>query len=142
MSRVNVRRRRDGFTLMEVLLVLIILVVLAALSVGVFTGTRKKANEQATRAQIGALETPIDTFQMHCNQYPNSLADLRQSPSDAAMAKNWGGPYLKKAVGVDPWGNPYQYLTPGKHNTDTYDIWSHGPNGQDGTEDDIGNWEK
>ena len=141
MSRVNMRRRRDGFTLMEVLLVLIILVVLASLSVGIFTGTRKKANEQAARAQIGALETPIDTFHMHCNQYPGSLSDLRQSPSDTAIASSWGGPYLKKAVGADPWGNQYQYVTPGKHNTDTYDIWSHGPDGQAGTEDDIGNWE-
>ena len=141
MSRVNMRRRRDGFTLMEVLLVLIILVVLASLSVGIFTNTRKKANKQAAEAQIGMFDTPIDTFHMHCNRYPTSLTDLWQSPSDTAIASDWAGPYLEVA-GVDPWGNQYQYVTPGKHNTDTYDTWSYGPDGQDGTEDDIGNWEK
>ena len=141
MSRLNRRRRRDGFTLMEVLLVLIILVVLASLSAVVVTGTRKKANEQAARAQIGLFDSPIDLFHMHCNRYPNSLTDLWQSPSDTAMAGNWAGPYLDVA-GADPWGNQYQYVTPGKHNTDSYDIWSNGPDGQDGTEDDIGNWEK
>ncbi len=141
MSRLNRRRRRDGFTLMEVLLVLVILVVLGALSVGIVTGTKKRANKDAARVQIGLFDSPIDTFHMHCNRYPSSLSDLWQSPSDTAIASDWAGPYLDKA-GTDPWKNQYQYVTPGKHNTDSYDIWSYGPDGQDGTEDDIGNWEK
>jgi general secretion pathway protein G len=53
----------------------------------------------------------------------------------------WNGPYREKAVPSDPWGRQYQYASPGRHNTDSYDVWSLGPDGADGTDDDIGNWQ-
>ena len=133
--------RRRGFTLMEVLLVLVILVILGSLVVGIFQGTREGANIDAATAQISVIEHSIDLFQLHMNEYPTSIDDLVDPPADAANPNKWRGPYLKRNVRLDPWGNDYQFVSPGKHNQNTYDFWSYGPDGADGTEDDIGNWE-
>ena len=133
--------QRRGFTLMEVLLVLVILVILGSLAVGIFQGTREGANIDAATAQISLIESAIDLYQLHMNAYPSSLQDLVQSPADAANPNKWRGPYLKRNITLDPWGNEYQLVAPGQHNQNTYDFWSYGPDGADGTEDDIGNWE-
>lgn len=134
-------RKANGFTLIEVLLVLIILVVLGALATNVFTGTRDKANINAAQAQIGLLSSAINLYQLHMNRFPNKLEDLWVEPSDADKAEKWGGPYLEK-LKLDPWENEYQYTAEGKHNKNKYDFWSNGPDGKSGTDDDIGNWEK
>jgi len=132
--------RPAAFTLIEVLLVLIILVILGSLAASVFTGTQDKANVQAATIQIGLLEEPITRYRLAMNKYPEELEDLWEAPSDADEEDRWGSEYMKK-VGDDPWGNPYQYLAEGEKNPDSYDIWSNGPDGDDGTEDDIGNWD-
>ena len=132
--------RRKGFTLIEVLLVLIILVILGSLAVGVFTGTQDKANINAAKAQVGLIEEQISMYRLDMNKYPTKLEDLWEEPSDAELAKKWGGPYFKK-LPDDPWGNAYQYSAEGKNNTDKFDFWSNGPDGKSGTDDDIGNWE-
>jgi general secretion pathway protein G len=67
---------------------------------------------------------------------------LRAAPSDLANPAKWDGPYLDKTVPADPWGKPYQYASPGTHNADGYDVWSNGPDGVSGTDDDIGNWDQ
>ena len=133
--------RHRGFTLMEVLLVLVILVILGSMAVGLFMGTRERANIDSATIQIGMIETSVDLYQLHMNAYPSSLDDLMQAPADAANPTKWSGPYLRKAIPVDPWGNEYQFAAPGKNNQNSYDFWSYGPDGTDGTEDDIGNWE-
>ena len=130
-----------GFTLMEVLLVLVILVILGSLAVGVFPNAQKKAQIDAARSQIGLLKTPLEMYYLAMNEFPASaqgLDALRNPPGDAAGGK-WAGPYAE-SIPVDPWGNPYQYANPGTHNPDKYDIWSFGPDGAPGTADDIGNW--
>jgi general secretion pathway protein G len=145
-QRLHTRRRsrsdrRTGFTLMEVLLVLVILVVLASLAVSTYRGTQERALKDAAKTKVGILSTPIDTYQMHTRSYPSSLQDLINQPSDAKLADRWSGPYVKDNNALlDPWDNEMKFTSPGKHNTNSYDIWSVGPDGQDGTEDDIGNW--
>lgn len=135
------RRERSGFTLMEVLLVLVILVILASLAVNTYSGVQNRALRDAAKSKIGMIASQIDTYQLHMRNYPGSLQDLVNKPSDARAAERWSGPYLKEASAVnDPWDNEMKYAAPGKHNADTYDIWSAGPDGQDGTGDDIGNW--
>ena len=134
------RRRRGGFTLMEVLLVLVILVILGSLAVGMFTGTQRKAQVNAARSQIGAFETPIGTYYLDINEYPPDLESLRRPPSNLENPAKWAGPYLNKQIPLDPWDRPYQYTYPGRNRPEEYDIWSLGPDGVDGTDDDIGNW--
>lgn len=134
-------RQRAGFTLMEVLLVLVILVVLASLAVNVFSGTQEKADRSAAAAQIGLYKRAIDMYRFHTKQYPAELQELVDKPSDTALADRWGGPYMDK-IARDPWDNEYRFAAPGKHNAETFDVWSVGPDGQDGSADDIGNWEE
>jgi general secretion pathway protein G len=138
--RVNSSGGRSAFTLMEVLLVLVILVVLASFAVNVFTGTQEKADQRAAAAQVGLYKTAINMYKFDTKQYPASLEDLLTKPGDATMAARWGGPYMDK-VNKDPWDNEYRFAAPGKHNTESFDVWSVGPDGQDGSADDIGNWE-
>ncbi len=139
MIMVRRRRRRSGFTLMEVLLVLAILVILGSM-VGIFiVGMQREAFRDSARVQIAPLETALDAYRLHVGSYPNTnqgLEALVVPPADLTNPAKWRGPYLKKQVPPDPWGNPYQYelLTP-----DEYRIWSWGPDGADGTEDDVSN---
>jgi general secretion pathway protein G len=133
-----------GFTLIEVLLVLVILVTLASLAVNAYDGIRRKANINAARVQIGLFESQLALYQLSLTTYPTpdqgGLEALRNPPSDLANPDSWDGPYLDKPVPLDPWGNPYQYQFPGKSNPDKYDLWSFGPDLTDGTADDVGNW--
>jgi len=134
-------RRPAAFTLIEVLLVLIILVILGSLAANIFTGTQDKANVKSTIIQIGFIEDAIDRYRLEMNKYPEKLEDLWEEPSDEDEAQRWGSAYMEK-VEEDNWGNPYEYLPEGEKNPDKYDLWSNGPDGEEGTDDDIGNWKK
>lgn len=135
---------RGGFTLMELLLVMAILVILLGLVAPRFLNTQKKANINAAKAQIGLFKSPLEMFALDMNGYPTTeqgLMALRQAPSDLKNETQWKGPYLDREIPLDPWGNAYQYeYPPTRQEDDVPDIWSLGPDGQDGTEDDIGNW--
>ena len=133
--------RPTGFTLIEVLLVLVILVVLAAIAVPMYSGIGEGANKKAAATQVSLFKSAIDAYQITVTQLPTSLDDLIKPPSDARAAKHWDGPYVEtNKVFVDPWNNPYQYTAKGTHNQGSFDVWSFGPDGQNGTDDDIGNW--
>jgi general secretion pathway protein G len=144
MSHTRNRRSQRGFTLIEVLLVLVILVVLASFAVVQFRGIQQRAKLDTAKAQVGLCETAMDMYQLSIGNYPNQaqgLAALRACPQDLPDRSKWDGPYLKRDLPLDPWGNPYQYANPGAHNgPDGYDVWSLGPDGSPGTPDDIGNW--
>lgn len=134
------RRRASGFTLVEMLLVLVILGVLAAIVYPKIAGRGEDARIKATITQISAFKTALDMFEVDNGYYPkgrNGLLDLVQKPRDAV---NWHGPYLEN-IPKDPWQNEYIYESPGKHNASGFDIMSMGPDGRSGTEDDIGNWQ-
>lgn len=128
------RRRRNAFTLVEVLLVLAILVILGAMvGVGVVQ-VQKNANKRAAKGQIGMLDEVINIYRVDIGKFPSSLADLREPPADLQNPDKWNGPYLKKDLPADPWGNEYQYENQG----DDFRVWSLGPDGAEGN-DDIDN---
>jgi general secretion pathway protein G len=134
----NLRSVR-AFTLIELLLVLVILGVLAAIVVPKFTDRTKDAKIAAAKANISSLETALDAFEVDTGRYPNSdegLAALVYAPSDV---EGWHGPYIKN-VPLDPWGHEYYYLQPGENNASTFDLASYGPDGVVGGGDDVMNW--
>ncbi|GMV95855.1 MAG: hypothetical protein AMXMBFR83_02250 [Phycisphaerae bacterium] len=134
------RRARRGFTLVELLLVLVILAVLAMVVVPKFTGRSEQARVTAARTDITNIETALDAFEVDCGRYPSSdegLLALLQPPGNV---QNWRGPYLKKGVPSDPWGHPYVYRFPGTRTAGGYDLYSFGPDGREGN-DDITNWD-
>ena len=130
-------RRRRGFTLMEILLVLAILVILGALVGVAFTKIQRNSYIDAAKAQIANLETCIKTYQIDVGRYPSGesgLEGLLSPPSDVPEGK-WRGPYLDATqLPLDPWGNPYNYEL---FNEDQFEITSNGPDRQQGTEDDV-----
>ena len=133
-------RSRGGFTLIELLLVLVILGILAALVVPKFSGRTEQARQTAAQSQIATFGTALDAYEVDNGFYPkgrNGLVDLVQQPRDA---QSWKGPYLKGDVPNDPWGHPYVYECPSKHNPTSYDLMSSGPDGRANTDDDLTNW--
>ncbi len=134
------RGRRAGFTLIEMLLVLVILGTLAAIVVPKFAGRTEQARVTAAETQIATFETVLDAFEIDNGFYPkggNGLEDLVEEPSNAT---NWRGPYLSQDIPLDPWENEYIYECPGKHNERGFDLTSLGPDGRSGGDDDITNW--
>jgi len=128
--------------MVELLLVLVILATLAAIVVPKFAGRTEKAKITATKTEISGVESALDAFEVDNGYYPqgqNGLDSLFNQPSDA---KNWNGPYLKKPIINDAWGNPYFYECPGQRNANGYDLYSSGPDGQAGSADDITNWDQ
>jgi general secretion pathway protein G len=140
-DRRSSRRRRSGFTLIEVLLVLVILVILGAIAAPLYISTQQQANIKAAKAQALNLKSPLNVYRLNTGDFPTSLDALWQCPADLPDPNKWGGPYLEEQLPLDPWGNQYQYQYPGTHNPGTYDVWSMGPDRADGTADDVGNWD-
>lgn len=141
------RTRARAFTLLEVLMVVVIIGLLAAFVVPSFFGTGEKAKADLTRAKIeSGLNGALDIFRAHMGRYPQAddggLQLLFEEPEDEELAKNWAGPYLTKPQDLlDAWGNELIYECPGEYNERGYDLSSFGKDGEEGTEDDIKNWE-
>ena len=135
------RRTEAGFTLLELLVVMVIIGVLASYVGPRYFSQVGKSEIKATRAQIDALEKALDQYRLDTGHYPpmdQGLNALFIRPPNEAK---WDGPYLKKTVPNDPWGNPYVYRIPGQHGE--YDLMSYGKDGQPGgtgEASDIGNW--
>jgi len=132
--------RGRGFTLIEMLLVLVILATLAAIVIPKFAGRSQQAKVTQAISQIGSFKLALDTFEVDNGYYPRDLNALVEQPSGVNV-NNWQGPYLEKSIPLDPWGNLYVYEYPGRRNLNGFDVMSMGPDGRSGTEDDITNWD-
>lgn len=108
------------------------------------SSVRDSAEARLTKSLIspaGPIGMALDTFRLEMGRYPKQLSELSQKPADEDEAARWNGPYIKDASDIaDAWGQPLKYLSPGEANTTSYDLWSVGPDGRGGTEDDITNW--
>jgi len=130
-----------GFTLLELLVVMVIIGLLAGYVGPKYFGQIGKSEIKAARAQIDALEKALDQYRLDTGHYPSTELGLAALMERPASEPKWGGPYLKKAVPADPWGRPYIYKLPGDHGE--IDLWSLGKDGQPGGSGDgadITNW--
>src|SRR3989338_6990182 len=140
--RSKIQNSPGGFTLVELLVVMVIIGLLAALVGPRFLRQEEKAKVKATQAQIELLGTALDTLRLDVGRYPTTqegLNALRRQPGDA---QKWDGPYLKKEVPLDPWGRAYIYRSPGEHGP--YDLFSYGADwvpGGEGDNRDVTSWE-
>jgi len=148
MSKYTVQAKlRSAFTLLEVLMVVAIIGLLAAFVVPQLFGTEEKAKIKLTKAAIDSgLNGALDRYRLDMGHYPREsdggLMALVQKPDDEEEAKKWSG-YLKSAKDLkDAWGRDFLYQYPGRYNENGYDLWSAGPDGEEGTDDDICNWER
>lgn len=140
----TVRRTGEaGFTLAELLVVIVILGLLAGIVYTRVAGQTERARVGAARAQIAALEESVRRFETDNGYFPETeqgLEALVHKPETGRVPAQYAdGGYLNKGVPQDPWSQAYRYLCPGRHNRD-FDVWSNGPDGVDETDDDIGNW--
>jgi len=137
------QRRRRGFTLLEILLVVGLLALLAAFAIPNLVGSAEKAKVKMVEAAIGpngTLSQAINMYKFEIGHYPDNLKDLVEKPS-SEDSKKWSGKYLMDIRGLkDPWDKDYVYNAKGSKNEGGFDLWSVGPDGQDGTDDDIVNW--
>lgn len=139
-SLINSNLQR-GFTLLELLVVMVIIGLLAGYVAPRYFSQVGKSEAKVARAQIDAFEKALETYRLDTGRYPTSqegLAALTVAPSGNTK---WQGPYLKRTVPNDPWGKPYMYKAPGEHGD--FDLMSYGRDGQAGGQNedaDIGNW--
>ena len=134
------RRRSAGFSILELLLVLVILSILAGI-VGVrFAGQSGKAKVKAAKVQLDNLGTGLTSYEIEIGNYPTTQQGLNALHEEPSGVDDWDGPYMEKRVDEDPWGGEWQYRSPGTHNGNDYDLYSFGPDGSQGGGDDIVNW--
>jgi len=135
--RTRHRRRggRSAFTLIELLLVLVILAILTSVVAVRMVGTTQKAKITAAQQTVGALKLSLGMFEKDNARFPTEAEGLDALWHNPGNLPDWKGPYVDKIL-PDPWGNPYQYQIPGKDGID-FDVFSKGPDGQEGTPDDV-----
>lgn len=139
-------KKEDGWTYIETLIVIAIILILTATVGFVAINSLEKARTAAAKTQIESLATALEAYYMDCGNYPTEeqgLAALRKKPDFAPSSDNWGGPYLYKDVPKDPWGYEYEYTSPAPDGS-PYGIrcfGSDGTEGGDGKKSDIRSWE-
>lgn len=134
-------RNARGFTLIEIMLVVIIIGALAAIIVPNFGGRSEQAKVVVAKADISNIATALKLYELDNGVFPSTaqgLLALRERAASSPAPKNWNGPYLEKDT-VDPWGNPYLYVSPGTRRSD-YDLSSKGKD-VNSADDDIANWQ-
>ena len=134
---------RSGFTLIEIMMVVMIIGLLAGVAAYTLGDNLGVAKDTKIKSDIQTIQTQLMVYES-MNGFPPSseqgLKALVQQPSSSPSPRSWR--QLLKEVPMDPWGMEYQYAAPGKHNADSYDIFSAGKDRIPGTDDDMGNWKK
>ena len=145
MNRSRSHRRRSGFTLIEILVVIVVIAILATLVAPNIFQHVGAAKDATAKSQIAMFGAALDAYRLDNGRYPSTeqgLAALWEKPAIDPPA-NWRSPYLRKPVPLDPWGHPYSYLSPGQVNPQGYDLLSYGADGKpggDGEDADIVSW--
>ena len=135
------KQRQRGFTLLEIMVVIVILGILASLVVPNLMGNKEKADRQKAVSDITALENALDMYKLDNSIYPNTeqgLEALVSKPTSQPEPRNYRDDGYIKRLPQDPWNNDYQLVSPGEHGK--IDVFSMGLDGEAGTDDDIGNW--
>lgn len=141
------RRAQRGFTLIEIMIVVVILGVLGALVLPNIMGRPDQAKATAARTDIKSIATALEVYRLDNGHYPSTTQGLQalvQRPNGLPQPRNWSVQGYLKALPQDPWGTPYQYLNPGQRSTYGFELYSLGADGQpggDGLAAEIGNWE-
>jgi len=134
-------RSKKGFTLIELMLVVIIIGALVAMVLPRLAGRTEQARIQAAQADIRSnIATALKLYELDNGSFPSTSEGLNALLNKPGESRNWNGPYLEKKP-VDPWGREYKYESPGGHRAQDYDLYSMGKDGQSGTADDITNWD-
>jgi general secretion pathway protein G len=136
----NLRAANSGYTLIEIMLVLSIIVVLMGLGVNLLIGNLNAAKETRVRADFQALKTALSSYEMDNFRMPNTSQGLKalvEKPGNPPVPKKWR-PYLEHEM-LDPWGAPYNYRNPGRWNPKSFDVWSLGADGVEGNDDITNN---
>jgi general secretion pathway protein G len=134
-------RHRRGFTLLELLVVMVIIGLLAAYVGPKYFSQIGKSEVKTAKAQIVAFEKALQQYRLDVGRYPSTEQGLQALVTRPANVQKWDGPYLEKAVPMDPWGRPFIYVLPGEHGDfDISSLGSDGRAGGDGPDADIANW--
>lgn len=136
------RLNKKAFTLLELLAVLTILAIVVGIAGPAIFNQITKGKTQAAKAQIASIEKSLNTYFLDCGHFPAELEYLISPPPEGADHCWDKRGYLEdKKLPLDPWGRPFFYIAPGENRPDSFDLYSAGPDGQAGTEDDVTNWE-
>ena len=141
-KHIKINNNNNGFSLIELLIVMVILGLLASLVGPQMFGKVGKAKQKSAKAQIALFETALDMYRLDVGKYPTTEMGLESLIKNIGDIKKWDGPYMPKAIPFDPWGNPYHYKCPGEQSD--YEVLSYGADeksGGKGEDLDITNWE-
>jgi general secretion pathway protein G len=132
---------QKGLTLIELMVVIVILGLLAALVAPKMFGRLGESKQKAAKAQIELFGTALDSFRLDAGRYPTTSEGLQALRVKPAGVENWKGPYLPKEIPLDPWGHPYRYRSPGEHGDyDLYSLGADNAEGGEGENQDIVSW--
>lgn len=134
-------RRTDGFTLIELMLVVVIIGALVAMVMPRLSGRGEQARVAAARADIMSnIATGLKLYELDNGEFPSTEEGLNALLTKPASTNNWRGPYLERKP-LDPWGREYKYRYPGERRTADYDLYSAGKDGNENNDDDVKNWD-
>jgi len=135
-------RGMAGFTLLEIMLVVVIMGILMTVAVVKLGGKTKQAQIAAAQADINTFKTSLGLLEMDCGSYPATDQGLQALVTQPSNCTNWKGPYIESGkIKDDPWSHKYIYKCPGEKLPHSFDLYSAGPDGVEGNDDDIGNWQ-